>query len=743
MNNKVLKRRNLLASAVAAASATIISVPVSFADETKTLEAILVEGTGVVNPYAEEGAPLKAKKTSDSRRTRDIADTPATQIVLTKEYIADSGKTDLIDLLAAQPSITLGTGEGGNSFGDRYIIRGYEAANDTFNDGIREPGLISRDTFAVEQVEITKGPSGTFAGRGSSGGSVNSVTKKANQDEEFSIVELGLGTDNYKRVGADINRWIGDDTAVRINLSKHEASVPGQEPAGDDRKGAAIALAHQVNDDLKFDLDLYHLTADDIMVVPGAQFTEANGNVRYIEIPYAFSGVYNTGIQTEQCTVSVGRGQTCAGQGGTTFVGDATIDYDGSGFNDDRANDFRKTEVNTATLTVDYNINDTTYIENKTRIGQSEHSYDVTFWKGRSDSKTRAQRNKMKANQTNLIMERGDHTILAGAEFSNEYYDLFTSSDLLEAGNVIDITTQAAYVMDTIKLSEQTEVFAGLRFDNFDYSIWSAESTRGGVTTPENTKHSEQSSWNYHLGGTYAISDTQKLYAAFGTSTNFSGEIIEAGASAGYGGFAGDIEPEQTQNIEIGSKWNLMDERLLATAALFQVTKDNVAESPAGYSQDTVSTTTGENRVRGLELGLSGNLTDKLSVHAGIAITDSEILDSATPENIGKQKANFAKNSASVMLTYAATDAFKFGGTLTGSDGLTVGDPDTGADEAVTPGYGFVDLHGSYEIAPNLTLSTVVGNVFDKDYVTARYARGGIVMMGEGRTAKVNLKYKF
>ena len=42
-----------------------------------------------------------------------------------------------------------------------------------------------------------------------------------------------------------------------------------------------------------------------------------------------------------------------------------------------------------------------------------------------------------------------------------------------------------------------------------------------------------------------------------------------------------------------------------------------------------------------------------------------------------------------------------------------------------------------------MTLSAVVGNVFDKDYVTARYARGGIVMMGEGRTAKVNLKYKF
>ncbi|NJM33087.1 MAG: TonB-dependent receptor plug domain-containing protein [Limnobacter sp.] len=89
--------------------------------------------------------------------------------VLTKEAIQDSGQTDLADVLRAQPGITIGTGEGGNAFGDRFIIRGFEARNDVFSDGLRDPGVTVRETFGLEQVEVSKGPSSSFAGRGTTG----------------------------------------------------------------------------------------------------------------------------------------------------------------------------------------------------------------------------------------------------------------------------------------------------------------------------------------------------------------------------------------------------------------------------------------------------------------------------------------------------------------------------------------------------------------------------------------------
>ena len=71
------------------------------------------------NPYAEPGAPYKAKKSGDARYRKDIADTPKNIQVLTKKQIEDSGYTDLREILDTQPGITLGTGENGNAFGDR------------------------------------------------------------------------------------------------------------------------------------------------------------------------------------------------------------------------------------------------------------------------------------------------------------------------------------------------------------------------------------------------------------------------------------------------------------------------------------------------------------------------------------------------------------------------------------------------------------------------------------------------
>ncbi len=159
-------------------------------EEPIVLETLQVEERTLdTNPYAEAGAPYRAKRSGDRRRVKDLADTPQTITVLTHTEIHDSGETDLRNVLAAQPGITLGTGENGNAFGDRYIIRGHEARSDVFVDGLRDPGMTIRESFATEQVEITKGPSSTFAGRGSTGGAVNSISKQASTEYNFNKLE--------------------------------------------------------------------------------------------------------------------------------------------------------------------------------------------------------------------------------------------------------------------------------------------------------------------------------------------------------------------------------------------------------------------------------------------------------------------------------------------------------------------------------------------------------------------------
>ena len=196
---------------------------------------------GVANPHAQPGAPYKVNTLSSDKYSRPIADLPKTITVISKEAIQDAGATDLTDVMRAQPGGTIGTGEGGNAFGDRYIIRGFEARNDVFVDGMRDPGVTSRDLFAVEQLEVSKGPSSSFAGRGTTGAAINNVTKKTTFDDEFTKAEVGIGTDNKQRYTVDNNIILTDDLALRTNLMYSDRDLPARDGAEEQHQGAAIA----------------------------------------------------------------------------------------------------------------------------------------------------------------------------------------------------------------------------------------------------------------------------------------------------------------------------------------------------------------------------------------------------------------------------------------------------------------------------------------------------------------------
>ena len=116
---------NLTSNAIALSISAVMLGGSASAQDTQDEEQVQLDTVQIqdrtidTNPYAEPGAPYKARISGDPRRLREIADTPATMSVLTQTQIEDSGKSDLREILAAQPGITLGTGEGGNAFGDR------------------------------------------------------------------------------------------------------------------------------------------------------------------------------------------------------------------------------------------------------------------------------------------------------------------------------------------------------------------------------------------------------------------------------------------------------------------------------------------------------------------------------------------------------------------------------------------------------------------------------------------------
>ncbi len=98
-------------------------------------------------------------------------------------------------------------------FGDRYIIRGQQAKSDTFVDGLRDPGMTIRESFAIEQLEITKGPSSSFAGRGSAGGAINAITKRATTD--YSFIKGDGSCRHGQLLAHDAGRQPGADRQLR------------------------------------------------------------------------------------------------------------------------------------------------------------------------------------------------------------------------------------------------------------------------------------------------------------------------------------------------------------------------------------------------------------------------------------------------------------------------------------------------------------------------------------------------
>jgi len=142
----------------------------------------------------DQGASYVAPESPVSKFPVPLQDTPQSVTIVPEKLIQEQAGTTLRDALRNVPGITATAGEGGGNQGDVFTIRGFNARNDTFIDGVRDSGSYFRDSFNFESVEVLKGPSSTFFGRGSTGGIINQVSKAPRLDANYSgILSGGMG----------------------------------------------------------------------------------------------------------------------------------------------------------------------------------------------------------------------------------------------------------------------------------------------------------------------------------------------------------------------------------------------------------------------------------------------------------------------------------------------------------------------------------------------------------------------
>ena len=703
------------------------------------------------NPNADPEAPYKVDRSADGRFTEEVRDTPKSITVIPKEVIEDVGATTFRELARTTPGVTLGTGEGGNAFGDRIFIRGFEARNDIYIDGQRDPGVSSREIFAVEQVEIVKGPSSAYLGRGTTGGSVGLQSKRGQLGNDFAIGELTGGADELVRATVDVNRELADGLALRVNGLYHTGDTPGRDFVDAERWGAAAALDWALSDAFSIEADYYYFRLRG-MSDYGHPFDVNSGE------PYAvdFDNFYG----------AVGR-------------------------------DFLENGADIGTLAVEWSPSDSVSLRSQTRYGEVSNRYVVSvpraprvvtddpddlaagFVPGQlvvdTGTPQRNARTQYLGNITTATLDVATggvgHTIVLGGEFSSEEitnlryaFPAFVETD---AGNqigtpsgftrdlfdpnpvlgfripalvdptvppaVTEVDSVSLFAIDTIKFSPQWQLLLGARYDTFD--IRATGESRG---TPYDVA-SDVDFLNYQASLLYKPVEAVSLYVSFSTSSNPSGEQLDS-TSPTYGGVLGaeNLEPERNKAWELGGKWEVADGHLLLTAAAFRIDKTNARENQGGG----VFVDVGKLRSQGFELGANGNITPRWSVFGGYTYLDAEIVESAIPGAVGLKFANVPKHSLALLTSYAITDRFTLGAQGQYRSRLFGGTVEANANSV--PGYWKFDAVARYRVSDRFELRANVTNLFDKRYYDAIYRSGSpFSYVAPGRQATLSAQVTF
>lgn len=746
MTTTYIRSRRL--NPVTAAAAAALTVPLALHAQQATPAADNKAGTlpaVTVKAAAESAAPIKTDRLDSPKFTQPLLDTPQTVQVFNKELLQQQAAATLMEALQNTPGITMQLGEGGNtSVGDSFFMRGFSASSNVFQDGVRDLGPATRDVFNLEQVEVVKGPAGADNGRGATGGYVNLVSKKPLADD-FVAGSVSADSAGLLRATADVNRTLGEGMALRLNVLATSGDVPGRDEVNKRAYGIAPSVALGLGTPTRLFLQSQHVRQDN----------RPDGGVTTIGL----DGYYDTDFDT----------------GGAAGVDPAKVDssnFYGS------VRDYEDVEADMVTVRIEHDFSKGVKLANIARFGRAKvdrrltsingviaTSTDPASWTVERRRHGNLQSNDILSNQTNLTAELATgalrHSLTGGIEFSHERQDVTglalptggvvpaspvyapdpqadIGPDMVENGTYQNgrITTAAAYLFDTVKLNDQWQVLAGLRHERYRAETNRVDLVSEVLTTTAASKAEGLTSWK--LGLVYKPAANGSIYVAAANSFTPPGGngLTMARADSTNSADQSGYDAQETENIELGTKWEFLGGKLSTTAAFYRSTNRNeVVEVEDGvYAQD------GERRVSGFELAVVGQVTPAWQLSGGFTLMDSEVTAGAFEGSnaAGAVSRWTPKFSATAWSSYRLNDRLTLGGgaRYIGKQHRVT---DPAADLATSnmpsiPAYWVADAMASYAVHKNVTLQLNVRNLFDKEYIGTLNNNGNRYQPGAPRT---------
>lgn len=709
----------------------------------------------------------KVDTLSSPKQTAPLLDTPQTITVIPEAIIQEQNATTLMEVLRNTPGISFNAGENGfSTSGNNFSLRGFDSSGNIFIDSSRDSGSYTRDVFNTDRVEVVKGAAADN-GRGGAGGYINMVSKTPLL-RDFYSGEVSVGFDAYasearKRATADVNRMIGTNAAIRLNAMVTDGGIAGRQYATNDSWGIAPSFSVGLGTDFRFTAIYEHLEYHNRpdWGVPGATMF---GMITYSPATYGAPRSAYYGLSS---------------------------DYD-------------DTAYNAVTGRFEYDISNAMTLSNQTRWSRVDRTSRFTVPTGFTlpmNATTQTQfygrTNLALTNMTNLAARFAtgafQHVLSAGVELTREQSfanrggtvnapatNIFFPNPDRAAGspfivtetNKVTVNTVALYAYDTMTITPQWELNGGLRLEWYTVNI--DDKTIAG--TPNSTLDGYSQATTQlagRIGVVYKPVPYGSIYAAFSASGQPPGsylsnpDISRSGQNA-FPGFVANASSITNYNYELGTKWNAFDNRLSFAAALFRTEKTGVPiyGIDPGAPPATASLKGTETQiVQGLEVSVSGQVTEGWNVFGGFAIMDSRrqhsayldaVLRATTPGDYGiytttdgNQLAFTPNFTANLWTTYRFPFGVTLGGGLQHVGASYLGRPDDALRVipngrfGMLPGYTVVNAMVAYDLTENVTLRLNVNNIGDQTYATSSNWAGSRIALGAPRTFILSTNFRF
>lgn len=698
--------------------------------EDQAKNAIELKQVEVVGKAESDTKPVKGYNANRSRSATKtdtaLKDTPQSVTVVTQDVIKDQSIQSISDAVRYVPGVTASQGEGNR---DALNFRGAGVnTGDFYLDGVRDDVQTYRDLYNTDRIEVLRGSNAMIFGRGGSGGVINRVSKEAGWDpvRELSVT---YGAYDQKRATIDVGNGINDVAAFRLN-AVYEDADSYRDGVNLERFGITPTLTIKPTDSTK-------------IVLSAEYFKDKRIGDR--GMPSIGSGFKNRPYDIGDHS---------------TFFGNARLSPN-------------ETETKAFNAMIEHAFDNGITIRNRTRYADYDKYYQNVFASSSVNSSNNVsiggylddtQRQNL-FNQTDITydLKAGgfEHRLLAGMELGRQDTDNYRavptapaseslgsvnaenpnyigspSFNKLSRNRKSEATITSFYVQDQIILSPKWELVLGLRHDKFAVDYTNLPTATSNTISKFNSTDNKVSP---RAGLIFKPVDNLSLYASYSqTYAPRAGDQITDLSQANAG-----LSPEKFINHEIGAKLDVMPE-LSVTAAIYKLERQNVLiQSP----ESGINTLVDGQETHGVELGLTGKLTDKWSIFGGYAYQDGEITKQQGLNSSNSRILKGAELGQTPSHTFSVWNRYDFNETWGAALGVVsrsemYATTPTASQSTVLPGYTRLDAAVYGKFSKNLRLQVNLENLTNKEYALSAHNNNNIVP-GSPLTGRATLIYNF